>query len=335
MNRLVLALAALFIAEPAYAQYVPPQAVNLAASGSGGVWGVLGGANGGIGVNNGASTLTLGGSLTTTGSSAETLAFPGSPQTTTFPANNGTVAELNLAQTWTAAQTFTNSDLLLLGSSTGATTFTSANAGASNYTATIPANTGTVAELNLAQAWTAAQSFTNTSAPSLSNGAAGIWASATNGALFGGQGSTNDVEIVNNAGAAAIKVPTGTTNVTIGGNLTVSGATPTSCSATSAGSGSSCAFSTGSVNSNGKILITAGSAASSSGSFTITPSSAVGTNVTTCTFTLSDAGTAWASTAGVHDSTASNSSFTGNWYNGGASLTNTSVYHITYHCHGK
>ena len=79
----------------------------------------------------------------------------------TIPANTGTIAELNLAQTYTAAQTYTNSDLLLLGSSTGYTTFTSGNSSASNYTLTIPANTGTLAELNLAQTWTAAQTVTN------------------------------------------------------------------------------------------------------------------------------------------------------------------------------
>ena len=72
-----------------------------------------------------------------------------------------TTLDLNLgnANTWTAAQTFTNSDLLLLGSSTGHTTFASANAGASNFTATFAANTGTVAELNLAQTWSALQTF--------------------------------------------------------------------------------------------------------------------------------------------------------------------------------
>lgn len=51
------------------------------------------------------------------------------------------------AGTWTAAQTYTNSDIKLLGSSTGATTFTSANAGASNFTLTFPGVTDTVAIL--------------------------------------------------------------------------------------------------------------------------------------------------------------------------------------------
>jgi hypothetical protein len=81
--------------------------------------------------------------------------------TAIIPANTGTVAETNLAQSWTAIQTITNSDLKLLGSSTGATTFTSANAGATNYTATIPANTGTFAETNLAQTFSAAQIFSS------------------------------------------------------------------------------------------------------------------------------------------------------------------------------
>lgn len=78
--------------------------------------------------------------------------------------SNGSTADgaaYNLAQTWSAAQTFDNSDILLLGSSTGATTFASANAGASNFTATFPANTGAISELNLAETWTAAQTFTN------------------------------------------------------------------------------------------------------------------------------------------------------------------------------
>lgn len=55
---------------------------------------------------------------------------------------------------FTAAQTFINSDLQLLGSSTGYTSFASANAGASNYTATFPAATDTIAELTQTQTLT-------------------------------------------------------------------------------------------------------------------------------------------------------------------------------------
>jgi hypothetical protein len=112
-------------------------------------------------------TLTTG-TYTLTGGSGKTLTFNNSltlagtdATTMTFPATSGTVATLNNAQTFTAAKTFTNSDLLLLGSSTGANTFTAANASSTNYTTTVPANTGTLAETNLAQSFSAAQTFGN------------------------------------------------------------------------------------------------------------------------------------------------------------------------------
>lgn len=59
--------------------------------------------------------------------------------------------------------TFASSDLVLGGSSTGTTAFASDNAGASNFTTHFPANTGVVAELNLAQTFSAGQSFTSSS----------------------------------------------------------------------------------------------------------------------------------------------------------------------------
>jgi hypothetical protein len=59
-----------------------------------------------------------------------------------------------VAQTFTAAKTFTNSDLLLLGSSTGATTFTSANGSATNYTLTFPAATDTICTIAATQTLT-------------------------------------------------------------------------------------------------------------------------------------------------------------------------------------
>jgi hypothetical protein len=43
------------------------------------------------------------------------------------------------------------------------------------------------------------------------------------GLILTGQGSTNDVTIKNDADAAVISIPTGTTNVTIAGDLTISG----------------------------------------------------------------------------------------------------------------
>jgi Phage Tail Collar Domain len=66
----------------------------------------------------------------------------------TFPGSSASLAAYGLAQTWTALQTYSNSDIAMLGSSTGTTTLTSANAGASNFTLTLPAITDTVATVS-------------------------------------------------------------------------------------------------------------------------------------------------------------------------------------------
>jgi hypothetical protein len=47
------------------------------------------------------------------------------------------------------------------------------------------------------------------------------------GAILTGQGSTNDVTLVNDADATVLSIPTGTTNVTIAGDVTMTGTTPT------------------------------------------------------------------------------------------------------------
>ena len=93
-------------------------------------------------------------SLGNTGGTDTSLTIAG---TGSGPWTGTVTAKLNLgnAQTWTAAQTFTNSDILLLGSSTGYTTFTSANASGSNYTLTFPAVTDTLAVLGTSQTYTA------------------------------------------------------------------------------------------------------------------------------------------------------------------------------------
>jgi hypothetical protein len=98
-------------------------------------------------------------------SGAMTLKAPAvaSSYVMTFPATTDTVAVLGTAQTFTAAQTFTNSDFLLLGSSTGATTFTSTNASSTNYTLSFPAVTSTVAVLSgVNQTFTANETFSGT-----------------------------------------------------------------------------------------------------------------------------------------------------------------------------
>lgn len=60
----------------------------------------------------------------------------------------GTDFALLSANTFTGAQTVPASGIILTGSSTGKTTFTSANSSASDYTITFPAATATVATLS-------------------------------------------------------------------------------------------------------------------------------------------------------------------------------------------
>lgn len=95
-------------------------------------------------------------------SSAAVASVANSDGTLTIsPTTGAVVASLALghANTWTAKQTFTNSDIALLGSSTGATTFTSANASASNYTLTLPAVNDALAVLGTAQTFSATETF--------------------------------------------------------------------------------------------------------------------------------------------------------------------------------
>lgn len=62
----------------------------------------------------------------------------------TFPAATDTVDVLGTAQNITAAKTFSNNDILLLGSSTGATIFISDNSSSSNFNLHIPAVNDTI-----------------------------------------------------------------------------------------------------------------------------------------------------------------------------------------------
>jgi hypothetical protein len=66
--------------------------------------------------------------------------------------------------------------------------------------------------------------FKGTSVPTLSNGQGYITGSSgATGGVFGGQGSTSDSCLANNAGVCALSVPTGTTNLVAAGNISTYG----------------------------------------------------------------------------------------------------------------
>ena len=91
------------------------------------------------------ATLTLAdnSTLQTVGAYTVQLIAPGS-YNYTLPSATSTLAALGVAQGWTAAQTFNNSTIVILGSSTGKTTLTSANSSATDYVITLPAASGTL-----------------------------------------------------------------------------------------------------------------------------------------------------------------------------------------------
>lgn len=97
-------------------------------------------------ITTGTGTLTLAASSTLATSGAFDLTLTSTATTNaTIPARTHTLAGIDVAQTWSAVQTFTNSDIALLGSSTGKTTFTSDNSGVTDYTLHFPAANATLA----------------------------------------------------------------------------------------------------------------------------------------------------------------------------------------------
>ena len=206
------------------------------------VGGILVGANGGTGVANIGSTITLGGNLTTSGAFATTITVTAATNST-LPAGTHTLAGLNVAQTWSAVQTFDNSDIVLLGTSTGGTTFTSANAGATNYTMTVPAVTGTL--ITSADAGTvtnamlagsiAASKLVETDIATVGTITAGVW----NGTAIANAYLANNAVTV---GSTSIAL--GATAATISG-MTVSGGSLTGTTA----------LPNGLINTNGNLVL--------------------------------------------------------------------------------
>src|SRR6516164_1151209 len=136
--------------------------------------------------------------------------------TLTFTGTSAVVGSLALghANTWTAVQSFTNGDLSLLGATSGNTLLEATAAAGAGTIATFPANTGIVAELNLAQTFSAVQTF------SASNGI--VYSGAAIGTQVACLGLDASNNIVKNAAACGTGAG-GVTSVTNSdGTLTIS-----------------------------------------------------------------------------------------------------------------
>jgi len=131
-------------------------------------------------------------------------------------------ASLAGAETFvTGLKKFTNSLLALLGSSTGYTIFTSANAGASNYTITVPAVTDTLAILG-ANTFTAAQNFARATVASHAT-TADIWGAAGNQIDWTGTETTTAFPNAPQAGAERVLICAGACSFTAGANMLIDG----------------------------------------------------------------------------------------------------------------
>jgi hypothetical protein len=130
---------------------------------------------------------------------------------TITPTTGAVVASLNTAHanTWTGVQTFNNGMLSLAGATSGNTLLEATAIAGAGTVATFPANTGTVAELNLAQTFSAIQTF------SASNGI--VYSGAATGtqvACLGLDASNNVVKNAAACGSGGGGTPGGaTTNV--------------------------------------------------------------------------------------------------------------------------
>lgn len=148
---------------------------------------------------------------------------------TTLSISAGIISiNLSHSNTWSALQTFANSSIAMLGSSTGTTTLTSANASATSYTITLPAITGilitnadsaTVSNTMLAHASTTVNGVTCTLGSTCSITATGA---ITVGSTTVGSG-TSAYLLYNNAGTLGNE--TIASILTAGTGITITGTT--------------------------------------------------------------------------------------------------------------
>jgi hypothetical protein len=201
-----------------------------------------------------------------------------------------------ISPTWTGTHIFTDSLFKILGTSTGANTFTMANASSTNYVTTFPAATITVAGINLAQTYTAVQTFgTNISiggvtATGATGTGANVFATAptisnptfTGGGAFGTPASLTGTNITG-VPLAGLAVQAANTVVM---NATGSSASPTAVATTTVLIDAGTTFSAGS-GSGACATITTATGGSAVGSFKCTGT----TGASTATVTMGGSAT--------------------------------------------
>ena len=118
---------------------------------------VVAGQYGGTGVANTGLTITLAGNFATSGANSLTLTTSGSTNVT-LP-TSGTLAALGGTNSWSGQQTFQTGNCRIGGSGAGVGIFVFT--GATSRNITLPSSAAsTLAAINIAQTWTAAQTFT-------------------------------------------------------------------------------------------------------------------------------------------------------------------------------
>jgi len=114
--------------------------------------------------------------------------------------------------TWTGTQTFTDAKLRLLGSSTGYTTFDSANSSGTNYTLTVPAATDTMAVLGQNQTFSGTNTFSGANTFSGTN----TFGNASGQTFLASTTTTQDGVVVNGraGGSSSYRVTLAPTTLT-------------------------------------------------------------------------------------------------------------------------
>ena len=118
------------------------------------------------------------------------------------------------------------------------------------------------------------------------------------------------------------------------GRVQASGSAPT-CSVTGAGSGATCTITVGSTDSIGAMFVTASTTSATSGTLTITFTSALGSNAGLCLFQLANGSGSWNARATIQTTSGLATSISANWDNNGVALANGSTYSINYACYGR